>query len=315
VTALLEVRDLHVTVGETEAVRGIDFGLENGARTGLIGESGSGKTLTALALMGLLPDGLRATGKVIYRGRDLLRLSDRELGVIRGDRVSMIFQEPLTALNPLMRIGDQVVEPLRVHRGLSGRDASERAGGLLERVQLRGGKELLRAYPHQLSGGQRQRAMIAMAIACGPELVIADEPTTALDVTVQAEILQLLGSLVSEERASLLLITHDLAVVSETCSEVLVMYGGHIVEAGPVDEVFGRPRHPYTVGLLDAVLPVDEEVPEGRLRAIPGTVPPLGAFPEGCPFRTRCSRASERCAVMPGLVGDGHAAACWHPVG
>ena len=314
-TALLDVRDLHVTVGEAEAVRGVHFQLQDGVRTGLIGESGSGKTLTALALLGLLPDGLHARGEVHYRGRDLLRSSDRELGGLRGDRLSMIFQEPLTALNPLMRIGDQVAEPLRVHRGLSRSDASERASTLLERVRLGGGKEILRAYPHQLSGGQRQRAMIAMAIACGPELVIADEPTTALDVTVQAEILQLLGSLVSQDGASLLLITHDLGVVSETCDDVLVMYGGHIVEAGPVDEVFGRPRHPYTLGLLDAVLPVDEEVPEARLHAIPGTVPALGAFPEGCPFRNRCSRASQRCAVMPRLVGDGHAAACWHPVG
>jgi peptide/nickel transport system ATP-binding protein len=314
VNPLVEVRDLHVQAGHMEAVRGVSFMLEAGRRTGLIGESGSGKTLTALSLIGLLPDGLTARGEVRYRGRDLLSLPERELCQLRGDRISMVFQEPLSALNPLMRIGDQVAEPLSLHRGLSRRRAMSDARDLIERVQIPDPEVTLRAYPHQLSGGQRQRAMIAMALACGPDLLIADEPTTALDVTVQAEILGLLERLVEEERATLLLITHDLAVVSQVCDRVLVMYGGHIVEAGGAEEVFSRPRHPYTLGLLEAIPPVDRDLPGRRLPAIPGTVPGLGEWGEGCPFRPRCPRASERCGTMPPLEGDGHLAACWHPV-
>src|SRR5579859_6470176 len=226
----LGVQDLHVLVGGVEAVRGVSFALEAGSRTGLIGESGSGKTLTALALMGLLPDGLRATGRVLYQGRDLLSLADDEFCELRGDRLAMIFQEPMTALNPVMRIGDQVAEPLRLHRHLRGGAARTAAREALERVRLPDAAEKMRAYPHQLSGGQRQRAMIAMATACSPDVLIADEPTTALDVTVQAQILELLVGLVEEGGSSLLLITHDLPVVATLCQRVLVLYGGHIVE-------------------------------------------------------------------------------------
>ncbi|MBO0703144.1 MAG: ABC transporter ATP-binding protein [Candidatus Dormibacteraeota bacterium] len=314
VNTLVEVRDLHVLVGRVEAVRGVSLDLPPGRRTGLIGESGSGKTLTALALMGLLPQGLRARGSVKLEGRELLGLPERERARLRGDAMGMIFQEPLTALDPVQRIGDAIAEPLRVHRGLSAQAARERVPALLRRVHMPDPEEKMRAYPHQLSGGQRQRAMIAMAVACDPRLVIADEPTTALDVTVQARILTLLVGLVEEEGASLLLITHDLAVVSETCQDVYVMYGGRIVEQGSVDDVFSRPRHPYTAALLDAIPPVDEPVAGRRLAAIPGVVPGLGEFPTGCPFRNRCPRADQQCAQDPPLDGDGHLAACWHPV-
>jgi peptide/nickel transport system ATP-binding protein len=311
---LIEVSDLRVSVGEVGAVHGVSFTLTRGRRTGLIGESGSGKTVTALAIMGLLPEGLTAEGTVAYRSTNLLGLSEPELCRLRGDRLAMIFQEPLSALNPLMRVGDQVAEPLRIHRGMSRAEARARARELLERVQIPDALEKMRAYPHQLSGGQRQRAMIAMAMACSPELVVADEPTTALDVTVQAQVLRTLNRLVEEEGATLLLITHDLAVVAEVCELVLVMYGGYIVEEGATEEVFGQPRHPYTSGLIDAIPPVDRDLPDRHLRAIAGTVPALGEFPAGCPFRNRCPRADQLCQEMPPLTGDPHRVACWHPV-
>ncbi|TMF90203.1 MAG: ABC transporter ATP-binding protein [Chloroflexi bacterium] len=311
----LLVEDLRVLVGAVEAVRGVSFELGAGSRTGLIGESGSGKTLTALALMGLLPDGLRAAGRVLYGGRDLLTLPDDELCALRGDRLAMVFQEPMSALNPVMRIGDQVAEPLMLHRRLGRRVALAEATRALMRVRIRDPEEKMRAYPHQLSGGQRQRAMIAMAMACAPAVLVADEPTTALDVTVQAGILRLLDELVEAEGTTLLLITHDLAVVASSCDRVLVMYGGKIVESGTVGQVFDRPRHPYTRALLDAIPPVDEDLPDRHLRAIPGSVPGLGRFPPGCPFRNRCPNADGKCAEMPPLavLGD-HSLACWHPV-
>jgi peptide/nickel transport system ATP-binding protein len=313
-TPALEVRDLRVSVGAVEAVHRISFKMDGGRRVGLIGESGSGKTLTALAIMGLLPDGLSAMGSVLYSGRDLLALSEEELCRLRGDRLAMVFQEPLSALNPVMRVGDQVAEPLRIHREAGSAEARRQALELLRRVQIPDPADRMRAYPHQLSGGQRQRAMIAMAIACSPDLLLADEPTTALDVTVQAQVLRLLNRLVDEEGATLLLITHDLPVVAQVCERVMVMYGGHIVEEGSVEEVFERPRHPYTRGLLDAIPPLEEELPDRHLKAIPGTVPGLGDFPAGCPFRNRCPRADQVCVEMPPLAGDGHAVACWHPL-
>jgi len=315
VSAALDVRDLHVGVGAVPAVQGVSFALARGRRMGLIGESGSGKTVTALAIMGLLPDGLHATGAAVYDGDDLLTLPEDRLCKLRGDRLAMIFQEPMTALNPVMRMGPQVAEPLRIHRGLSRGDADQEALRLLERVQIPDAAEKMRAYPHQLSGGQRQRAMIAMAIACSPDLLIADEPTTALDVTVQAQVLQLLDHLVEEEGATLLLITHDLPVVAQICDQVMVMYGGRIVEVGETEAVFSQPRHPYTRGLLDAIPPIDRDLPDRHLKAIAGSVPGLGEFPSGCPFRTRCPRADEACLEMPAMAGNGHPVACWHPVG
>jgi peptide/nickel transport system ATP-binding protein len=311
----LVVDHLTVRVGGVAAVHELSFVLEAGWRTGLIGESGSGKTLTALAIMGLLPEGLSATGRVLYAGRDLLAMSERDLCQIRGDRLAMIFQEPMTALNPVMNIGDQVAEPLRLHRRMPAGQARAAAEQALKRVKLPDAAARMRAFPHQLSGGQRQRAMIAMATACSPEFLIADEPTTALDVTVQAQILELLVDLVAERGSSLLLITHDLPVVANVCQQVLVLYGGHIVEAGLVDDVFAAPRHPYTRALMDAIPPLDDDLPSRKLRAIPGAVPGLGEFPPGCPFRNRCPRADAACAEMPPLVGaQDHRAACWHPL-
>jgi peptide/nickel transport system ATP-binding protein len=310
---VLDVEDLTVSVGGVEVVHQVSFALGARQRTGLIGESGSGKTLTALAIMGLLPEGLSATGRVRYRNRNLLELSERELCQLRGDRLAMVFQEPMTALNPVMKIGDQVAEPLRLHRRLGRRQAEAEAHQLLARVHMPDPVDRARAYPHQLSGGQRQRAMIAMAMACSPDLLIADEPTTALDVTVQAQILGLLGELVQEGGATLLLITHDLPVVSNVCERVLVMYGGHLVEEGMTEMVFSRPRHPYTRALLDAIPTWDGE--ERKLPTIRGSVPGLGQFPPGCPFRNRCPRADEVCEQMPPLEGDVQRVACWHPLG
>jgi peptide/nickel transport system ATP-binding protein len=311
---VLAVDGVTVRVGAVEVIHDISFALEPGQRTGLIGESGSGKTLTALAIMGLLPEGLSATGHVKYQGRDLLSMPERDLCKIRGDRLAMIFQEPMTALNPVMKVGDQVSEPLRLHRGLRGREANSATLEALERVHLPDPAEKMLQYPHQLSGGQRQRAMIAMATACSPDLLIADEPTTALDVTVQAQILDLLVDLVEERGSSLLMITHDLPVIANVCQRVLVLYGGHIVEEGGVDDVFGYPRHPYTRALLDAIPPLDDDLQSRKLKAIGGSVPGVGEFPPGCPFRNRCEFADEPCSTMPPMEGDAHRAACWHPL-
>jgi peptide/nickel transport system ATP-binding protein len=316
-TPVLAVDDVFVHAGETPIVNGISFALAPGERVGLIGESGSGKSLTALAVMGLLPEELSSTGAVHFEGRDLMRLSDRELGRLRGDRLAMVFQEPMTALNPLMRVGRQVTETLRLHRDAGRAEAEARAMELLTRVELPDPEAMLRSYPHQLSGGQRQRVMLAMALACDPAVLICDEPTTALDVTVQARMLRLIDRLVREEGSSLLFITHDLAVVSGLCQRVLVMYGGHIVESGPTRAVFAAPQHPYTVGLLNASAAttdagrLDER---GRLPTIAGSVPAAGHFPTGCVFRTRCPRATEVCETVPALTGDERLVACWHPV-
>ncbi len=315
---VLKVDDLTVSVGSTPAVKGISFDIPAGRRIGLIGESGSGKTLTALSVMGLLPDGLSATGSVIHAGQELLTLEEDELCEIRGDHITMIFQEPMTALNPVMRIGDQVAEVQQIHRGTSRSEARKHALELLKQVHLPDAESRMRAYPHQLSGGQRQRVVIALALACDPALIIADEPTTALDVTVQAQILVLLRDLTTEHNTSLFLITHDLAVVASICEDVLVMYGGKIVEAGPTNDVFTRPRHPYTAGLIAAVPEIEaEQARRERLETIPGSVPGLGHFPSGCVFRNRCDRATEACLQPPTLTLDpatGRQVACFHPV-
>jgi len=315
VESVLEVRDLSVSVGSTRAVSGVSFDIPVGRRVGLIGESGSGKTLTALSIMGLLADGLTADGSVRHDDRELLELSEAELCEIRGDRITMVFQEPMTALNPVMRIGDQVGEVLRIHRRVSRAEARKRSVDLLRQVRLPDPESRMRAYPHQLSGGQRQRVVIALALACDPALIIADEPTTALDVTVQAQILVLLRYLVVDHNSSLLLITHDLAVVANVCEDVLVMYGGRIIETGPTHEVFERPRHPYTAGLLAAVPEIeDHSERRSRLATIPGSVPGLGQFPSGCVFRNRCDRATDACAEEPPMSSrdGGRSVACFH---
>ena len=315
-SAVIDVRDLGVRVGDTDLVSDVTFSIGRGERVGLIGESGSGKSLTGLSLIGLLPEELTARGSVQLSGAglDVIGADDNALSRVRGRDVAMVFQEPMTALNPTMRVGDQVAEALLIHRTVTDRsDARARAIELLGQVRLPDPEETARAYPHQLSGGQRQRVVLAIALANDPALLICDEPTTALDVTVQALVLDLIVQGVETRDAALLLITHDLSVVATACERVLVMYGGRIVEAGTVEEVFRRPRHRYTEGLLAAS---DLATAHGRrLRTIPGSVPPAGEFPDGCVFRNRCAFATDECAVRPEWTGpdEAHGYACHHP--
>ncbi|MFM1988590.1 MAG: hypothetical protein RJA99_1547 [Pseudomonadota bacterium] len=314
--ALLEVRDLRVALrtarGEAEAVRGVSFSLARGETLGVVGESGCGKSVTALALMGLLPDGARVSGSVRFAGRELVGMPEAEHCRLRGDRIAMVFQEPMTTLNPLHPIGRQVGEPLRVHRGLDAAAARAEAVRLLDRVGIADAGRRVDAYPHQLSGGQRQRVTIAMALACGPDLLIADEPTTALDVTIQGQILDLVADLVEERGMALMLISHDLGVIAENVGRMLVMYGGTVVERGPMRAVFGRMAHPYTRGLFAA----RPRLGAGRgalLATIPGTVPELADLPDGCPFAGRCAFALDACRAAPPpevALGDGHGARC-----
>ncbi|MCC3770812.1 ABC transporter ATP-binding protein [Streptomyces sp. UNOC14_S4] len=314
---LLEVAGLGVDAGDVPLVRDVSFTVARGERVGVIGESGSGKTLTALALLGLLDDGLRASGSVRLDGVpfDLVGAGDRELSGIRGRLAGMVFQEPMTALNPVMRVGPQIAETLRLHgtrptRAAAGATAVE----LLGRLRLPDPDRAARSYPHQLSGGQRQRGVLGIALANDPALFICDEPTTALDVTVQKEIVDLVTGLSDERGTAVLYISHDLALVASVCHRVLVMYGGRIVESGPVERVLSRPSHPYTEALLAAC----DLTPGTRPRAIPGSVPPPGAAAaDGCVFRDRCAYADDACAVRPEAVPDvrpgGGAVACWHP--
>ncbi len=313
---IVVVNDLCVYVGQTAAVQDVTFTISAGERIGLIGESGSGKSLTALSIMGLLGDGLHATGQVIFRNQDLIATGESALSALRGSEISMIFQEPMTALNPLMKVGEQVAESLTIHQSISKSAARAQALEMLRRVHLREPEKRMGSYPHQLSGGQRQRVMIALSLVGSPALVIADEPTTALDVTVQAEVLKLLVELVEAENAALVLITHDLPVVANTCERVMVMYGGRIVESGSTTEVFTDPQHPYTRGLLLAVPEIDEHGTRlDRLPTIPGAVPALGHFPQGCVFRDRCDRSSDACLEEPLFVSRrGGGVACWHPM-
>jgi peptide/nickel transport system ATP-binding protein len=314
---VIDVRDLGVRVGTTDLVTDVEFSIGRGERVGLIGESGSGKSLTGLSLMGLLPEDLVESGSVRLPGSDLevVGASDHALSRVRGRDVAMVFQEPMTALNPTMRVGDQVAEALLIHGTETDRaTAHRRAVALLEQVRLPDPTDTARAYPHQLSGGQRQRVVLAIALANDPALLICDEPTTALDVTVQALVLDLIVRGVESRDAALLLITHDLSVVATACERVLVMYGGRIVESGPVEEMFRRPRHRYTEGLLAAS---DLTSDAGRrLRTIPGSVPAAGEFPGGCVFRNRCAFASDVCATLPPWVGSpSQGYACHHPAG
>ncbi|MGY0488503.1 ABC transporter ATP-binding protein [Streptomyces sp. WG-D5] len=316
---VLTVRGLDVHAGDAQPlVQGVEFTIRSGERVGLIGESGSGKSLTSLSLMGLLPEGLRATGSVRLAGvdHDLVGADERRMSRVRGKDLAMVFQEPMTALNPTMRVGRQIAEVLLVHRTRPDRAAAHAAAvELLDQVGLPDPAAAARAYPHQFSGGQRQRIVLAIALANDPALLVCDEPTTALDVTVQARVLDLVVSGVRDRGSALLFITHDLAVVATACERVLVMYGGRIVESGPVREVFTRPRHRYTRGLLGAsdLTVVDER---GRLATIAGSVPPAGAFPEGCVFRNRCTAATDRCATRPAWTptGPDSGYACFHPV-
>lgn len=329
---VLRVEGLDVGTSTTPLLNDVTFSIDRGERVGLIGESGSGKSLTALAVMGLLGEGLHANGQVWLSGRtpakrNLLTVDERDIAGLRGDAMSMVFQEPMTALNPTMRIGDQVAEVMTLHKTRTGVEARERVVELLEQVGLSNPHHLVKAYPHQLSGGQRQRVVLAIAMANDPALLVCDEPTTALDVTVQATVLDLIVEGVEERDAALLFITHDLAVVASVCERVLVMYGGRIVEAGPVDQILTNPQHRYTVGLLAAsdlsgVTASGRRSGRGALSTIPGTVPAAGRFPEGCVFRSRCAVADDICMTTPewkvrGVHPAGDRAvgfACHHPV-
>jgi oligopeptide/dipeptide ABC transporter ATP-binding protein len=293
------------------AVDDVSFDVREGETLGLVGESGSGKTVTALSILRLIhPPGRIAGGRIAFRNRDLLSLSEPELRAVRGAEIALIFQEPMTALDPVFTVGDQIAETLIVHGRATRRDAMSRAVELLEAVRIPEAAARVNDYPHQLSGGMRQRTLIAIALACRPSLVIADEPTTALDVTLQAQILELLRDLKKTFNLSMLLITHDLGVVAETADRVAIMYAGRIVEDGPVRAVFREPKHPYTRGLF-ASLPGTGG--RGRLRAIEGSVPALGQFPPGCAFHTRCADRFEPCdsSIPPEyVVGPDHGARC-----
>jgi oligopeptide/dipeptide ABC transporter ATP-binding protein len=298
--------------GSVPAVNDVSFEIRQGETLGVVGESGSGKSVTAFSIMRLVqPPGRIASGVVSFKGRDLLRLSESDMRAVRGAEISLIFQEPMTALNPVFTIGDQIRETLLVHGRATRRDAGARAVELLDAVRMPDAARRVHDYPHQLSGGQRQRVLIAMALACKPALVIADEPTTALDVTIQAQILDLLREMKSAFDLSLLLITHDLGVIAETADRVAVMYAGRIVEFGDVRDIFRDPKHPYTRGLL-ASMPGG--APGTRLRAIEGTVPTLGALPPGCAFNPRCPDRFEPCTVAPPddyVTGPSHTAKCY----
>jgi peptide/nickel transport system ATP-binding protein len=299
---LLEVSDLAVDLptprGLQRVVDRTSFSLREGESLGVVGESGSGKTMTALALMGLTPEGARVSGSVRFDGQELVGLEEEAMRQLRGDRIAMIFQEPMTALNPLRRVGAQVAEPLMLHRGLSKGEAQARAVQLLDHVRLAEPERAARSYPFALSGGERQRAMIAMAIGCSPRLIIADEPTTALDVTVQARILALIDGLRSESKMAILLVSHDLAVIAGQCDRVIVMYAGVIMESGPVETVLREPRNPYTLALLEARPKPD--APRGaRLKTIPGAPPAAHEPSVGCPFAGRCALTIDRCRTTP----------------
>jgi len=316
--SLLAVEDLRVAFeGDrglvTEAVAGVSFSLARGRTLGIVGESGCGKSVTALAIMRLLPRAsARVSGDVRFEGRDLGQLPERKMRDLRGNRLAMIFQEPMTSLNPSFTVGDQIGEALKRHRGLSASAARRAAVDMLERVRIPSPQVRVDEYPHKLSGGMRQRVMIAMALACAPALLIADEPTTALDVTIQAQILDLLAKLREETGTAVILITHDLGVVAETCDEVAVMYAGEIVELAPAEHLFATPQHPYTVGLLGSIPLLNAT--RQRLTAIAGSVPTLAGGFVGCRFAGRCPFAETRCRAEPpplAAIGMGHLSRCW----
>jgi len=329
VSDLLEVEGLstwfYTRQGIVKAVDSVDFSVASGETLAIVGESGCGKSMTALSLMRLIPDppGRIISGSVRLAGRDLLKISEEEMRDVRGNEISMIFQEPMTSLNPVMTIGRQISEALILHREMDRKQALKRSIEMLDLVRIPEPAQRSREYPHQLSGGMRQRAMIAMALACNPKVLIADEPTTALDVTIQAQILELIVELQREFSAAVILITHDLGVVAETARRVIVMYAGRKVEEAEVGELFARPMHPYTSGLLASIPRLDlmrgeVERKVERLQEIPGIVPPLFDLPEGCAFAPRCSKADDHCRRERPAYEEkrtGHWVACWHSNG
>ena len=296
----------------TTAVDGVSFSLGKGRSLGVVGESGSGKSVTSLAVMRLLPaESARISGAITFDGRDLLEISEPDMRNLRGNRISMIFQEPMTSLNPSYTVGDQIAETILRHRQISRKEDWDRAVEMLRMVRMPSPETRARQFPHNLSGGMRQRVMIAIALACEPEVLIADEPTTALDVTIQAQILALLDDLKTTTGTAIVLITHDLGVVAETCDDVIVMYAGQVVEGGAVEQIFRFPQHPYTIGLLGSLPRLDEDRDE--LVAISGSVPDMTNPPDGCRFQSRCPFRIEKCAQMPPLreIADGHSSRCW----
>jgi oligopeptide transport system ATP-binding protein len=317
---LLEVQDLKlyfkVRAGRVRAVDGVSFTVKPGEKVGVVGESGCGKSVTALSIMRLIPQppGEYVGGSVLFEDQDLLDLSEREMRTIRGGKIGMIFQDPMTCLNPTMTVGNQIAEGLRIHLKVSKDEGLRRAISLLEQVGIPAASERINSYPHQFSGGMRQRVMIAMALACNPKLLIADEPTTALDVTVQAQILELINGVCSDFGTAVIIITHDLGVVAGMTDRVVVMYAGKVVEEAPTDELFANPRHPYTLGLLASVPRLDEER-HATLKTIEGAPPDLLKPPPGCPFMPRCAFARSICRTMPPLdplAGkSAHRKACW----
>ncbi len=313
---MLEINNLAVRLqtqrGPADAIRGVSFSLARGETVGLVGESGCGKSITVMALMGLLPESAVVSGSIRLDGQELVGQPDAVMRKLRGNRIGMIFQEPMTALNPVHTIGDQIAEPLRLHRGMGKAAARAKTIALLERVGITNAAGRVDAYPHQFSGGQRQRVTIAMALACEPDLLIADEPTTALDVTIQGQILDLIHDLVTERSMALLLISHDLGVIAQNVERMMVMYGGSVIEAGPTTSVFGHMAHPYTRGLFGARPRLG--APSGqRLTTIQGTVPELVDLPSGCTFADRCPWKVDACVrdrPAPEPLGDGHSANC-----
>ena len=307
--SLIEVKNLGVQFqtqdGLVYAVNGINFSLDRGQTLGIVGESGSGKSQSVLAMMGLLASNGKATGQALYQGRDLLAMKPAELNKIRGNRVAMIFQDPMTSLNPYLTVERQMTEVLQFHKGLDRKAARARSVQLLDAVKIPDAAARISLYPHEFSGGMRQRVMIAMALLCEPEVLIADEPTTALDVTVQAQIIALLRDLQRDFGTAIVMITHDLGVVAGLCDEVMVLYGGRVMEQGSADSIFYRASHPYTVGLLGAIPRLDAE--EEVLVAIPGAPPNMAKLPSGCPFSERCTLASAQCVeLLPALLPAEH---------
>jgi len=317
---LLRIEDLHTYFftyeGVVKAVNGIDLAIRKGETLGLVGESGCGKSVTSLSIMRLTPrpQGRTVKGSIFFDGINLLELSEKQMRDVRGNLVSMIYQEPMTALNPVYTVGNQITEAIRRHQMVSRKQAVKLAVEMLQKVGIPNPDKRLQEYPHQLSGGMRQRVMIAMALSCKPKLLIADEPTTALDVTIQAQILDLMNKLKKDLGASILLITHDLAVIAEMAQSVAVMYAGRIVEYAEVVEFFTDPKHPYTLGLMDSIPKMDDVPPNRLLKAIPGIVPSLLHLPGGCSFQDRCVYAFDRCSTdSPPLFesGSGHLVRCW----
>ena len=317
---LIELKDVKTSffthLGEVQAVRGVSYSLNRGEALGIVGESGSGKSITSMSIMGLLQyPGTVKNGEIIFKGKDLLKKSKRDMMSIRGNEIAMIFQDPMTSLNPVYTVGNQIMEAIRKHQNVTKSEALAKAIEMLKIVGIPDPEKRIKAYPHEFSGGMRQRVMIAIALSCEPDLLIADEPTTALDVTIQAQILDLMKDLRKKMNTSIILITHDLGVVADVCSRVLVMYGGLIMEEGKVEDIFYNPQHPYTVGLLKSIPKIDNKE---RLVPIEGTPPDLLHPPMGCPFASRCEHAMNVCmSERPNFFecGEGHRSMCWllHP--